>query len=114
MEKQIKKSNIIIYEVCAYIILLGTAYDIFWCVLTTETLARNELNPIARWIIKIGDQHYLKNMGVALLCLLKVIMTWKVIWICKYLIWSKPKIGIVCIIAVAVFQIILMLILTFL
>tara|TARA_R110000751_G_scaffold71196_3_gene143976 strand:+ start:3296 stop:3637 length:342 start_codon:yes stop_codon:yes gene_type:complete len=111
MGKQTNKNHII-YEVCAYIILLGTAYDIFWCILTTETLSRDELNPIAKWIVDAGNKHR-NNMGVAILCLLKVLMTWKVIWICKYLIWKKPRIGITCIIGLAVFQIWLMFFLTF-
>lgn len=114
VEQQIKNKHILIYEICAYLILLGTAYDIFWCVLTVETLARDELNPIAKWIINKGNEHsYFNNMGVAILCLLKVVMTWKVIWICKYLIWRRPKYGIPCMLAVTVFQITLVLFLSF-
>jgi hypothetical protein len=103
----------ITYEVLVLIIALGTAIDIFWSIVTVEHLIKQELNPIARWVIRFGDNlrvaSALPYQGVALLCCAKVLGTWAVLRICQYATKHHPRFGWPILSTVAAFQLLLIL-----
>ena len=97
------------YEVLAITVALGTAVDIFWSIVMVDKLYEQELNPIARWVICLGDKQCffglsLPHTGVALLCFTKVLATWIVLLICKYVILKHPRFGWPILASLALFQ----------
>lgn len=102
----------IVYEALILLVALGTAVDIFWSVVTVEHLYKQELNPIARWVIRFGDNWSVKalpHQGVALLCCAKVLGTWAVLRICQCLIKHHPRFGWPILSTIALFQVALVL-----
>ena len=72
-----------VFECCLFIILMVTAVDVFWSVHTGPTLLEFEKNPLAIFIIKLGNSHDIN--GIGLLCALKVLNTYLVIRLCQWM-----------------------------
>ena len=72
-----------VFEGCLFFIFLVTAVDIFWSVQTGPALLAFERNPLAIYVIKWGNSCGMS--GVALLCAIKVINTYFVIQLCRWL-----------------------------
>jgi len=72
-----------VFECCLLIIFMVTAVDIFWSVHTGPTLLEFEKNPLAIFIIKLGNSHDIN--GIGLLCALKVLNTYLVIRLCQWI-----------------------------
>lgn len=78
-----------IFEVCLAVIALVAAVDIFWSIYLSESLLLYEENPAARWVIRWGNR--LEIDGVALLCALKVVGTFIVLFVCRVIYEHKPR-----------------------
>jgi hypothetical protein len=106
-----KRSSWIVYESLALIIVLVTGIDIWWSVALVESLPENELNPIARYVISLGDwmdgDYVLPHSGVALLCAAKVVGTWLTLFVCRFLVRRWPRVGWPCLIALTASQLLL-------
>lgn len=102
----------LLYEAMILLIALGTAIDVYWTVVTVENIYEGELNPIAKTVIRLGNQWNgawsLPYQGVALLCGLKVLGTWAVLRICQWLVKHRPVFGWPVLAGVAGFQLGLM------
>jgi hypothetical protein len=95
-------ANKFFIESCLAFIVFVTAVDIFWSVCLTDTLLECEENPVAAYVIELGDR--LTTSGVALLCGMKVISTFLVVAICRMLYRRRSDIGVAVIVGVAVLQ----------
>lgn len=104
----------LIAELSALLIVLGTAIDIFWSVALVETLAENELNPIAKEIILGGNEFFSNGLsnswktpfyGVGLLCAIKVMTTWFTLRVCRIIYQKRPNLGLIAFGGIALFQI---------
>ena len=95
-------ANKFFIESCLAFIVFVTAVDIFWSVCLTDTLLECEENPIAAYIIEVGN--VLTASGVALLCGMKVVSTFIVVAIGRMLYRQCPRIGTATVTGVAVFQ----------
>ena len=95
-------ANKFFIESCLAFIVFVTAVDIFWSVCLTDTLLEHEENPVAAYVIEIGNT--LTTSGVALLCGMKVISTFLVVSICRMLYRRCSDIGVAVIVGVAVLQ----------
>ena len=95
-------ANKFFIESCLAFIVFVTAVDIFWSVCLTDTLLEYEENPIAAYIIEVGD--VLTASGVALLCGMKVISTFLVVAIGRMIYRWCPNIGASAVVGVAIFQ----------
>ena len=89
-------------EGCLAFIVLVSAVDIFWSVYLAETLLQHEENPIAVKVILAGDHAGIN--GVALLCGLKVIGTFVVLGICRWIYARSRRIGVPVVLGLAMFQ----------
>ena len=98
-----------LYEILSAVIVLGTSVDIFWSVALSSNLPQGELNPLARWVITNGDSFSSAvQFGVGLLCGIKVVSTWIVLGVCKYMTCVKPKWALIILTTLALFQVWLM------
>ncbi len=106
-----RRSSLILYEALALVVVVVTGIDIWWSVALVESLPENELNPIARYVISLGDwmdgEYLLPHSGVALLCAAKVLGTWLTLSICRFLVRRWPRVGWPCLIALAIVQLLL-------
>ena len=94
--------KVVLFELCLAVIVFVTAVDIFWSIYLSKDLLTNEQNPIAKWIISLGDR--LDLNGVAVLCSLKVVGTFLVLFICRTIYERKYKWAIPVAGGVAAFQ----------
>jgi len=90
-----KRREVVVFECLALVIILVTGLDIWWSIALSDGLIDNELNPVARWILVVGDRSYGLSpySGVAWLCALKCVTTWICLSICRFMVRVYPKIG---------------------
>ena len=89
-------------EFCLAFIVLVTAVDIFWSISLTDTLLEYEENPIAAYVIEIGN--VITASGVAFLCGVKVISVFLVVAISRTIYRRSPRIGAAAVVGVAACQ----------
>ena len=89
-------------DCCLVFIVLVAAVDIFWSISLEEILLEHEENPIAAYVVEIGDS--ITASGVALLCGMKVVSTFLVVAIGRTIYRRNPKVGAAAVGGVAVFQ----------
>ena len=89
-------------DCCLVFIVLVSAIDIFWSVSLEDTLLEYEENPIAAYVIEVGNS--ITASGVAFLCGVKVVSTFLVVVIGSIIYRRNPKVGSVAVVSIASFQ----------
>lgn len=89
-------------DCCLMLIVLVAAVDIFWSISLEEILLEHEENPVAAYVVEIGNS--VTTSGVALLCGMKVVSTFLVVAIGRTIYRRNQKIGAAAVGGVAAFQ----------
>jgi len=87
---------------CLVFIVLVAAIDIFWSISLEDILLEHEENPIAAYVIEVGNS--ITASGVAFLCGVKVVSTFLVVVIGRIIYRRNPKVGAMAVAGVAAFQ----------
>ena len=89
-------------DCCLVFIVLVAAVDIFWSISLEDMLLEHEENPIAAYVIEVGNS--ITASGVAFLCGVKVVSTFLVVVISRLVYRRNPRVGAMAVAGVAAFQ----------
>tara|TARA_B100000745_G_scaffold249676_2_gene171741 strand:+ start:1199 stop:1549 length:351 start_codon:yes stop_codon:yes gene_type:complete len=89
-------------DCCLVLIVLVAAVDIFWSISLEEILLEHEENPIAAYVVEVGNS--ITASGVAFLCGVKVVSTFLVVVIGRIVYRRNPRVGVMAVGGVAAFQ----------
>jgi|TARA_R110000824_G_scaffold120382_5_gene275691 hypothetical protein len=89
----------VLLDVLRGVIVLASAVDVYWAIKVQDSL--HELNPVGRWLIKIGGG------DVALFMACKLLGTVLAIWFIGLLYSKRGKIALLATFGVALFQTVL-------